>query len=77
MEELETGIDEAGASLEPFLRELDLPLLLAQHEDCVVFTPHGFEDFVEAFPEASTVATRASPCLSADFAAALREFAQL
>ncbi len=75
MEELQTGIDEAGASLEPFLRELNLPLLLAQHEECVVFTPHGFEDFVEAFPEASTVATRASPCLSADFAAALRDFA--
>jgi pimeloyl-ACP methyl ester carboxylesterase len=76
MDELETGIDEAGASLEPFLRELDLPLLLVRHEDCVVFTPYGFEDFVKAFPEASTLATRPSPCLSADFAQALRAFAE-
>ena len=74
MDELESGIEEAGASLEPFLRELDVPLLLAQHADCVVFTPHGFEDFVAAFPDAPTVATPESPCLSADFAAALREF---
>ena len=76
MDELETGIDDAGASLEPFLRELGLPLLLAHHQDCVTFTPHGFEDFVEAFPEAATVATHASPCLSADFADALREFTE-
>jgi pimeloyl-ACP methyl ester carboxylesterase len=75
MDELQTGIGEAGASLEPFLRELDLPLLLARHEGCVVFTQHGFDDFVDAFPDARTVATHASPCLSADFAEALREFA--
>ena len=76
MDELETGIDAAGSSLEPFLRELDLPLLLAQHEDCIVFTPHGFDDFVEAFPEASTLGTQASPCLSGDFADALRKFSE-
>ncbi len=76
MDELETGIEEAGASLEPFLRELDLPLLLGQHENCVVFTPHGFEDFVEAFPDAPTLATPESPCLSGDFAEALRTFAE-
>jgi pimeloyl-ACP methyl ester carboxylesterase len=76
MDELETGIEEAGASLEPFLRELDLPLLLALHQDCVVFTQHGFDDFVEAFPDARTVATDTSPCLSADFADALRKFAE-
>jgi pimeloyl-ACP methyl ester carboxylesterase len=73
--ELEAGIEEAGASLEPFLRELDRPLLLARHEDCVVFTPHGFDEAVEAFPDAATVGTHASPCMSADFADALREFA--
>jgi pimeloyl-ACP methyl ester carboxylesterase len=75
MDELEAGISEEGGSLEPFLRELDLPLLLAQHADCVVFTPYGFEDFVTAFPGAATVASHESPCLSADFAEALREFA--
>ena len=40
-----------------------------------MFTPHGFEDFVAAFPDAATIATHESPCLSADFADALREFA--
>jgi len=76
LEELEAGIAERGGSLEPFLRELDLPLLLAKHEDCIVFTPHGFDDAVAAFPDARTVATHASPCLSGDFADALREFAE-
>jgi pimeloyl-ACP methyl ester carboxylesterase len=75
MDELEAGINEGGGSLEPFLRELDLPLLLVQHAGCVVFTPHGFDDIVEAFPDAATIATPASPCLSPEFADALREFA--
>ena len=74
--ELEAGIEEGGASLEPFLRELDRPLLLAEHADCVVFTPHGFEDAVAAFPDATTLATHASPCLSPDFADALRKFTE-
>ena len=76
IDELETGIAEAGASLEPFVRELGLPLLLAQHANCVVFTHHGFDDFVEAFPDAHTVATDVSACLSGQFAEALREFAE-
>ncbi len=75
MDELEAGITDAGASLEPFLRQLDLPLLLAEHKDCVMFTPHGYEDFVAAFPDAETAATPESPCLSAEFATALRGFA--
>jgi pimeloyl-ACP methyl ester carboxylesterase len=75
IDELEAGISEGGGSLEPIVRELGLPLLLAQHRDCVMFTPHGFEDFVAAFPDATTLATDASPCMSADFADALREFA--
>lgn len=76
MDELEAGISEEGGSLEPVLRELGLPLLLAQHRDCVVFTPHGFDDFVAAFPDATTIATDASPCMSGDFAEALRKFAE-
>jgi len=75
MSELEAGIEDAGASLAPFLRELELPLLLAEHKDCVMFTHYGYEDFVAAFPDAATVATPESPCLSAGFATALRDFA--
>src|SRR5688572_11587279 len=62
VDELEAGIGEAGGSLEPFLRELGLPLLLAQHAGCILFTPYGFEDFVAAFPDAATVDTHESPC---------------
>ena len=58
------------------VRELGLPLLLAQHANCVVFTQHGFEDFVEAFPDARTVSADVSACLSGEFADALREFAE-
>jgi pimeloyl-ACP methyl ester carboxylesterase len=76
LEELEGAISEGGASLEPFLRELDVPLLLAQHEGCLLFTHHGFDDAVAAFPDAATVSTPASPCFSPDFAAALRTFAE-
>jgi pimeloyl-ACP methyl ester carboxylesterase len=75
LDELEAGISEAGGSLEPFLRELGLPLLLAQHAGCILFTPHGYDDAVAAFPDAATVSSHASPCLSPDFADALREFA--
>lgn len=75
LDELEAATSESGASLEPFLRELGVPLLFAQHEDCAVFTRFGFEDAVAAFPDAATVTTPASPGLSAAFAQALREFA--
>ena len=76
LEELEAGIAEEGGSLEPFLRELDLPLLLVRHENCIVFTPHGFDDAIGAFPDAHTLATPASPCFSSDFGDALRDFAE-
>ena len=75
LDELEAGIEDAGGSLEPFLRALDLPLLFAHHEGCIIFTPHGFGDAVAAFPEAATVSSHTSPCLSAEFAAALKRFA--
>ena len=75
LQQLETGIAEAGGSLEPFLRELGLPLLFGEHKDCIIFTRHGFEDALAAFPDAAAVSSHASPCLSPDFAAALREFA--
>ena len=75
LDELNRAISEGGGSLEPFLRELDIPLLFAQHEGCVLFTHHGFDDAVAAFPDAVTVSTSASPCFSPEFAAALRDFA--
>ncbi len=75
LDELDAATSESGASLEPFLRELDVPFLFAEHEDCAVFTRYGFEDAVAAFPDAATVSTPESPGLSPAFAKALREFA--
>ena len=59
---------------EALLRELDCPLLLAQHEGCIAWTPEGYEDAVKAFPEATTFSTEQKPSASPEFAAALREF---
>ncbi len=75
LDELDQAASDAGASLDPVLRELRLPLLFAQHEGCVFFTPQGFEEAVEAFPNAMAISTPLSPGLSPEFAEALRELA--
>ena len=61
--------------LEPYLRELDVPLLLTEHSDCALWTREGFEDAAAAFPEAVTTASTDNPSSSREFAEALREFA--
>jgi pimeloyl-ACP methyl ester carboxylesterase len=61
--------------LEPRLRKLDVPLLLAQHRECGLWMSEGFEDAVAAFPEARTLVVDENPGSSPAFAEALREFA--
>jgi pimeloyl-ACP methyl ester carboxylesterase len=56
------------------LRELGLPLLLAQHVGCLSATQEGFEDIVAAFPDAATAACPEACAASPAFAAALRDF---
>jgi pimeloyl-ACP methyl ester carboxylesterase len=65
---------EAAGDLEPALRGLQLPLLLAKHEGCVSHTDEAFDGAVAAFPEAQTVVCPVRPCVSDEFDAALREF---
>lgn len=65
---------EAEGDLEPTLRKLGIPLLLAKHQGCVSHTDEGFEDAVAAFPDAQTVVCAARPSASSEFATALREF---
>jgi hypothetical protein len=65
---------EAAGDWEDALRELGVPLLLAQHEGCVAFSEEGFEDAVAAFPEARVVRCPVSPGASPEFAEALRSF---
>jgi pimeloyl-ACP methyl ester carboxylesterase len=61
--------------LEPRLRELAVPLLFAQHKECGLWMPEGFEDAIAAFPEARTLVVEENPGSSPEFAAELREFA--
>ena len=58
------------------LRQLDKPLLLAKHRDCLVFTAEGYEDVVAAFPDAHQVTIQKASSASDEFAAALREFCE-
>ena len=66
--------DDAG--LEGILRRVDVPLMLAVHRGCLLFTPEGFRAAAEAFPEAQTVATVEKPNCSPEFADALRRFCE-
>lgn len=60
--------------LEPSIRSLDGPLLLAKHEGCLAWTDEGWEDMVAAFPEARTMETELKPSCSPEFVDALRSF---
>jgi hypothetical protein len=61
-------------SIEPVLRDINVPLLFAKHAGCLGHTEEGFDDAVTAFPEARTVSVDQAPCVSSRFAEALRAF---
>jgi hypothetical protein len=74
---VEAGWNAVTADDERFgkrLRQLDLPLLLAKHEGCLMSTDEGFEDAVKALPGAKVISVPAAPSTSEEFAAAVREF---
>lgn len=62
--------------LEALLRPLGLPLLFAQHQDCLLFSDEGYADAVAAFPEARTCSMQTVCAASPVFADALREFCE-
>lgn len=62
--------------LEPLLRPLDLPLLFAQHKDCLLFSDEGYADAVAAFPEARTCSMEKVCAVSPIFANELRRFCE-
>ena len=70
------GVTNAERPFGELLRDLDVPLLFAKHEGCIMFTPDGFAEAVEAFPRAKTVSDEVKPTASEDFAAALRSFCE-
>jgi pimeloyl-ACP methyl ester carboxylesterase len=63
-------------SIVELLGRLEVPMLLAKHEGCLVFTPEGYEDLVAAFPEASTVTVEKTSSASEEFAEAVRAFCE-
>jgi hypothetical protein len=69
-------VDELSGQvdLEGDLRTLNVPLLFAEHRDCLVFRREGFAAAVEAFAGARTVTTHEKPSCSPDFDRALRSF---
>ena len=73
------GWERITADDEPFgeaLRKLDLPLLLAKHNGCLMSTAEGFEDAAKALPEARTISVPDAPSTSEEFASAVREFCE-
>jgi pimeloyl-ACP methyl ester carboxylesterase len=58
------------------LAKLSVPMLLAKHDGCLVFTPEGYEDLVSSFPDAETVSVEKATSASEEFADALRAFCE-
>lgn len=72
-ERLETLMD--SVRLDDALRRLDVPLLLAEHRGCLLFTHEGYEDALAAFPDAERAGFDQKPSVSPEFAETLRAFA--
>jgi pimeloyl-ACP methyl ester carboxylesterase len=72
---LEAVLGEDG-DLEPVLRGLGVPLLLAEHRRCLLFTREGYRAAVEALPEAERASFDVKPSSSPEFAEALRAFVE-
>jgi hypothetical protein len=68
------NLADPGDWIEDALRNLGKPLLLAQHDPCLLFTKEGYEAAVAAFPDSMRVSCREKPSVSPIFAEALREF---
>jgi hypothetical protein len=63
-----------GAQIGETLRRLDVPLLLAQHRGCLLYTDEGFEDVVKALPHAEVARLDEKPSTSPEFARLLQAF---
>jgi hypothetical protein len=66
------AIDDRGMAER--VTQVDVPVLLAQHQGCLMFTDEGFEDAVAVFPHATVVRCTDKPSTSDVFVTVLREF---
>jgi pimeloyl-ACP methyl ester carboxylesterase len=62
--------------VEEKLRALDVPLLLVEHESCLMWTKEGFEDVTAALPHARTASMTVKPSANPEFSELLREFCE-
>jgi pimeloyl-ACP methyl ester carboxylesterase len=65
---------DAQEDLEPTLRSLEAPMLLVEHEGCLMWTREGWDDVTAAFPDARTASMELKPSVNPEFAVLLREF---
>jgi hypothetical protein len=63
-----------GQAMGERLASLKVPMLLAQHKGCLMFTAEGFDDAVAALPHARVFRCNEKPSTSAEFVPVLREF---
>jgi hypothetical protein len=63
-----------GEQIGDRLAQIEAPMFLASHRGCLLFTKEGFDDAVEAFPQARHMNCDEKPSTAPEFAAALREF---
>jgi hypothetical protein len=65
---------EQGEQIGERLESAEIPMLLAQHRGCLLYTAEGFEDAVAALPGASVVSLDDKPSTSPEFARVLETF---
>ena len=67
---------ERSEPIGELLAQLDLPMLLAKHDGCLVFTAEGYEDAVQALPGARRTSISRASSASDEFAMALKDFCE-
>ena len=65
--------DNPEEHLDVLLADFDGPLLLAEHNPCLIYTREGFRAVAAAFPDARTIACEEKPSVSPRFAAAISD----
>jgi hypothetical protein len=65
---------EQGARIGEQLRAAEVPLLLAKHQGCLLYTDEGFEDASKALPHAHSVSLSEKPSTTPEFARVLEAF---
>jgi pimeloyl-ACP methyl ester carboxylesterase len=69
-------VDVTEERVEHTLAKLDVPLLFAEHQDCLLWTAESFADIRARFPAARTCVCSEKPSVSPVFARALRDLCE-